>query len=121
MKRIIGVILAVSMIGMVCMFTGCAKVVSQEEFTANVMVVDVNFRAQTMTPVKSGQTTIFITNPADYDTIVEYAGVEYEIDTAAAYRVAKNNIGKMVLANIEKTRYDDGDVKIVVKGFVEED
>ena len=102
------------------MFTGCAKAVSTEEYNATVTVVDVHYTPMRIVPMKVGNTTIMQTTPADYDVTVEYAGVEYNIDGVSAYNIAKENVGKIVLANIRKTRYDDGTVKFSVDGLVKD-
>lgn len=103
------------------MFTGCAKVVSTEEYKATVTVVDVHYTPVRIYPVKVGKVNMMQTIPADYDVTVEYNGVEYDLDSASAYNIAKENVGKIVMANIKKTRYDDGTVKFSVSGLVKGD
>lgn len=99
--------------------TGCAKVVSEESFEAAVRIIDVDYDPAVIVPIKSGNVTIMQTTPADYDVTVEYAGVEYNVDGASDYRLAKDNVGSSMLAKIVKTRYEDGTVKFRVTGLVD--
>ena len=111
--------LVLVVIVMVTVFTGCAKVVSEETFTSSVIIVDVDYDPAITIPMKSGNVTIMQTRPADYDVTVEYAGVEYNVDGASDYRLAKDNVGSSMLAKIVKTRYEDGTVKFRVTELVD--
>ena len=97
---------------------GCSKVVSTETFEAPVRIIDVDYDPAVVIPMKSGSVTIMQTTPADYDVVVEYAGIEYTIDSRDAYKAAENNVGSVMQAVIEKTRYDDGEVVFKVKDLV---
>lgn len=116
-KKIIMMMFVIVMVVMT--MTGCAKVVSEESFEAAVRIVDVDYDPAVVIPMKSGNVTIMQTTPADYDVTVEYGGVEYNIDGAADYRLAKDNVGSSMLAKIVKTRYEDGTVKFRVTELVD--
>jgi len=104
---------------LVMTMTGCAKVVSEETYEAPVRIVDTDYDPPVVRPMKSGSVIIMQTTPADYDVVVEYAGVEYNIDSRDAYNMAKDNVGSTMQATIVKTRYEDGTVTFNVTGLVE--
>lgn len=117
MKRIMVVILVIVM----CLsFTGCMRtVVETTEWKDQVTVLDTNYRGPIMYPVKIGKVQSFRTHPADYDTIVEYEGATYELDSKDAYDVAKNYQNKELNAIIRKDTYDDGTTKMSIVGLFE--
>ena len=117
MVRKIFAMVVIVVLAMVVM-TGCAKVVSEETYEAPVRIIDTDYDPSYITPMKVGKTTTFITHPADYDVTVEYAGVEYVLDSHADYDAAKEKVGSSMQATIIKTRYDDGTTKIQVTGLV---
>ena len=100
--------------------SGCAKVVSTETYEAPVRILSVDYRPAYSTPMKVGKVMSVMTHPADYDVVVEYNGVEYELDSRDSYKAAENNVGSAMQAVIEKVRYEDGDVRFKVLDLVTE-
>jgi hypothetical protein len=93
------------------LLTGCASVISIEYENVEVVVVDEDYTAMWLQPVKCGNVTTFITHPAHYKIIVEYNGVKYTLDDEDAYKKYKNKIGQTVNGTMEVKTFDDGTVK----------
>lgn len=99
-------------------FAGCRKVVETEQFNAEVLIMDTNYTGPITYPVKVGKVTTFRTHPADYDTIVEYQGVEYNLDGREDYEIAKKHQNEKMSAIIEKVTYDNGTTEVSVKELI---
>ena len=102
---------------------GCAKIISTKEFTTNVEIVDIDYKAMYMQPIKAGSVTTYVTHPAKYYTYIKYGEEELKINNSKYYQYAKNHIGEIISATLKETEYDDGSViySIISLNIKEED
>lgn len=106
----------------VILLTGCAKLVSEEEFTQPVIIIKTYYRATWVQPVYNGKFFTVITHPAEYEATIETpTGVQYTLYTETAYDFCKGRGGMVVLGVFTKSTYDDETVKIRLKSLSEND
>ena len=110
-KLCLGVLIA----GSLLTITGCGKKLVRTEKIEGVGIVkSINYDAAytTMMPVSTGKCITLIpqTHPDDYDTIIDYKGVEYNLGSSKLYNYIKDNnkLNKEVKCSIETAYYDDG-------------
>ena len=92
-------------------FVGCAKCISTEYEIVEVTVTDKWYKPMTMTPVRAGKVTTFVTSPAIWQITVDYNGVDYKISGSDTYNKYKDKIGQTVNGKLEIRTYDDGSVR----------
>lgn len=101
--------------GSLITLTGCGREVvrtEKVEGTGIVKAIDYAPAYTTVVPVCTGKSTTIIpqTHPEDYDTIIDYKGVEYNLGSSKLYNYIKDNnkLNKEVKCSIETVYYDDG-------------
>lgn len=90
---------------------GCAKCISTEYESVEVVIVDKYHRAMWMQPIRAGKVTTMVTHPAVWRITVEYNGVKYTVNGRDAYNKYKDKIGQTTIGELEIRTYDDGTVK----------
>lgn len=91
-------------------FTGCKKLVSTEQTTVKVEVVDSYHRAGYNTLVWTGKVHTVVRHPAVWRITIEYEDVEYTISGSDTYNKYKERIGDIVNGTLVTRTYDDGSV-----------
>ena len=118
-KRLIALLLAFAF---VIALAGCAKLVSEEQFTQPVTIVKTYYRPTWVQPVYNGKFFMVITHPAEYEATIETpSGTRYTLYTEAAYDFCEGRDGEVVFGVFTKSTYDDGTVKIRLKTLSEND
>lgn len=110
-KICLGILLS----GSLLMLSGCGRELVRTEKIEDIGTVkDINYNSSytTMMPICTGKSVTLVpqTHPEDYDTIVEYKGVQYNLGSPELYKYVKDNnkINKNVKCSIETEYYDDG-------------
>lgn len=99
------------------LFSGCAKVVSTEQATVQVKIVDEDYSGAWMQPIYNGKTWTYIHYSAQYEITVEYNGVNYTIDNYSTYNKYCDKVGEYANGILETKTYDDGTVKSKIIGL----
>ena len=90
---------------------GCAKCISTEYESVEVVIVDKYHRGMWMQPIRAGKVTTFITYPAVWRITVEYNSVKYYVNGNDTYNKYKDKMGQTTIGELEIKTYDDGTVK----------
>ena len=90
---------------------GCAECINTEYADVEVIIVDTYHRSMWMQPIRVGNTTTYITYPAEWKIIVEYDGVKYRIDNIDTYNKYKTKIGQTATGKLIIKTFDDGTIK----------
>lgn len=90
---------------------GCAKCISTEYESVEVVIVDKYHRAMWIQPIRAGNVTTFITHPAVWRITVEYNGVKYYVNGNDTYHKYEDKIGQTTIGELEIKTYDDGTIK----------
>ena len=90
---------------------GCAKCISTEHESVEVVIVDKYHRGMWMQPIHAGKVTTFITHHAVWRITVEYNGVKYYVNGNDTYNKYKDKIGQTTIGELEIKTYDDGTVE----------
>lgn len=96
---------------MIFSLVGCAKCISTEYESVEVVIVDKYHRGMWMQPIRAGKVTTFITHPAVWRITVEYNGVKYYVNGNDTYNKYKDKIGQTTIGELEIKIYDDDTVK----------
>lgn len=100
-------------------FTGCAKCISTETFTAQVKIVDEYYREAYTTMYYSPSTKTMLPQPhsAIYRITVEYDGIKYGVLGRDTYNKYSDKVGEYTNGLLRIKKYDDGTVKYDVIGL----
>lgn len=97
------------------LLSGCGRELIRTEKIEDVgMVKSIDYSPSytTMMPICTDKSVTIIpqNHPEDYDTIIEYKGVQYNLGSPKLYKYIKDNnkIKKDVKCSIETEYYDDG-------------
>lgn len=90
------------------LLSGCAKIVSTENSTVQVKVVDEHYSSAHTTMIFNGKTTTTIYHSAVYKITVEYDGDEYTVNDKDTYKKYSDKIGEYTSGILEIRKYDDG-------------
>lgn len=90
------------------LLSGCAKLVSTENSTVQVKIVDAYYKSPYTTFMYINNMLIPQTNPAEYKLAVRYNGVRYWFDNKNIYEKYSNRIGEYTSGTLETRKYDDG-------------
>ena len=114
--------LLVIIFGISLLLTGCAEEINRETVSATAKVESVDYSPMWMQPMYVNKITTFITHPADWDTIINYNGVCYNLDNPSIYNYCLDKIGKEVTIELLTIYYDDGTTytEVISVGGVQE-
>ncbi len=93
----------------VTFLASCAKITKEEDIDVKATIIGTYHRPSCVIPIRSGDITTFITQPAVYKVTVEYEGIEYKISDRNFYEECKDKIGETVKVVCHKIYYDNGD------------
>ena len=98
-------------------FVGCATVVSTEQETVQVKVVDECYKDSWTQMMQCGEVLVPIIHDAQYKIKVEYNGEIYTIDDYSTYNKYCDKISEYAYGILETTIYDDGTVRNRIIGL----
>lgn len=90
---------------------GCAKCISTEYESVEVVIVDKYRRGMWMQPIRAGKVTTHIVHPAIWRITVEYNGGEYTVSGQDTYDKYEDKIGQNTIGKLEIKTYDNGTVE----------
>lgn len=110
-------LLAVLVLLLTLAFIGHSKIVSTEDSTVQVKIVDEYHRNAYMTSVYNGKSFQFVPHSAVYRITVEYKDTEYNIADETTYEKYHDKIGETVNAALRATTWDNGSVTYDIVGL----
>ena len=101
----------------ISLLSGCVKVVSTENSTIQVKIVDAYYKSPYTTFMYVGKTLFPQSHPAEYKIAVEYDNIRYWFDDKDVYEKYSDRIGEYTNGTLEIRKYDDGTRKYRIIGL----
>lgn len=102
-------IIAAAILAAVFLF-GCAAVINEEITEVSATVVDIQIQEAKHYKVPFVEPTTYLTKNAVFTLIIEYDGIQTQVESTALYLEYKNRIGDTIPCELVTTTYDSGEV-----------